>query len=142
MLLIGVGGMLGFSLLFYRGLPEFLIQPIPIWIAVVNLFLLPVSIVFAELPLYFGYSLKRIKENTSNSTLAMIYVVFFYALQHSFIPLIWDLKYMIFRFLSFLPLLIFISIKYYKKNNLKQIMIGHGVMDFSTGLQVLLMSIL
>ena len=142
MLAIGVGGMLGFSLLFYQGLPEFLIQPIPIWMAMINLFLLPITIVFAELPLYFGYSLKGIIKNTGKPVLAIIYTVFFYALQHSFIPLLWDYKYMLFRFLSFLPLMVFLGIQYHKKNNLEQMMIGHGVMDLSTGMQVLLMSIL
>lgn len=142
MLLIGVGGMLGFSLIFYQGLPEFLIKPIPIWIATINLFLLPVTIVFAELPLYFGYSLERIKKNTGKPIIAIIYTVFFYALQHSFIPLLWDPKYMIFRFLSFLPLMLFLGIEYNKKKNLGQMMIGHGVMDLSTGVQVLIMSIL
>ena len=142
MLLIGVGGMIGFSLLFYQGLPEFLIQPIPVWIAIINLFLLPITIVFAEFPLYFGYSLKYIKKNTLSPTLAILYTVFFYALQHSFIPLLWDFKYMAFRFLSFLPLMIFLGIQYHKKNNLGQMMIGHGVMDLSTGMQILIMSIL
>jgi len=74
--------------------------------------------------------------------LAIMYTVFFYAVQHSFIPLLWDYKYMLFRFLSFLPLMLFLGIQYHKKNNLEQMMIGHGVMDLSTGMQVLLMSIL
>jgi len=39
-------------------------------------------------------------------------------------------------------LMVFLGIQYHKKNNLEQMMIGHGVMDLSTGMQVLLMSIL
>ncbi len=142
MLSVGVGGMVGFSLLFYRGLPEFLVLPIPIWISVVNLLLLPITIVFAELPLYFGYSLDRLNKQTGKPIIAVIYVVFFYALQHSFIPLLWDYKYMAFRFLSFLPLMIFLGIQFNKKHQLKQMMVGHGVMDLSTSMQVLIMSIL
>jgi len=142
MLMIGVGGMLGFSFLFYKGLPEFLVQPIPVGLAIVNLFLLPLTIVFAELPLYFGYSLKKIAKNTGKPVIAIAYTVFFYALQHSFIPLLWDFKYILFRFLSFLPLMLFLGIQYHKKQNLSQMMIGHGVMDLSTGMQVLIMSIL
>lgn len=142
MLMIGVGGMLTFSFIFYKGLPEFLILPIPIWIAVINLFLLPISIVFAELPLYFGYALDRINQQTGKPVVAIIYTVFFYALQHSFIPLLFDYKYMIFRFLSFLPLMIFLGISYYRHKNIKEMMVGHGIMDLSTGMQILIMSFL
>lgn len=142
MLLIGVGGMLGFSFLFYQGLPELLVQPIPVWLAIINLFLLPITVVFAEMPLYFGYSLNRIRKDTGKPAVAILYTVFFYALQHSFIPLLWDIKYLAFRFLSFLPLMIFLGVLYHKRQTMKPMMIGHGVMDLSTGIQILIFSII
>lgn len=142
MLGVGVGGMLGFSVLFYGGLPEFLILPIPVWLSVLTVLLLPVTIVFSELPLYFGYSFNRIRQATNRPKLAIAYVVFFYALQHSFIPLLLDVRFILFRFLSFLPLMVFLGIMYNRKKNMRQMMIGHAMLDFSTGLQVFLISIL
>lgn len=142
MILIGISGMIGFSFLFYQMMPEFLIKPMPIWLTMINLIIFPITIVFAEMPLYYGYSLKKINEYTKKPKFAIIYVVFFYSLQHSFIPLLFDFKYMIYRFLSFLPLALFLAIIYIKKNHLKTMMIGHGIMDFSTILQVLIISIL
>ena len=118
MLSVGVGGLYIFGLSIYGHIPTILIQPIPIWIAVINTILLPVTIVFAELPLYFGYSYNRIKEQTGNKLLAMSYIIFFYALQHSFIPLLFEWKYILFRFLSFLPLLIVLGMLYNKKLSL------------------------
>ncbi len=56
MLSIGVGGVYVFGLAIYGYVPTILIQPIQIWIAIINTILLPVTIVFAELPLYYGYS--------------------------------------------------------------------------------------
>ena len=141
MLLIGVGGIFAFGLAIYGYIPTILIQPIPIWIAIINTILLPVTIVFAELPLYYGYSFNRIKEKTGNKFLAMSYIVFFYALQHSFIPLLFDWKYMLFRFLSFLPLIIVLGIIYNKKRALAPLMIGHGFLDLATGMQILISSV-
>ncbi len=141
MLLSGVGGLYAFGIAIFGYVPTILIQPIPVWIAIISMILLPVTIVFAELPLYYGYSFRRIVDRTGNRGLAIGYIVFFYALQHSFIPLLVDWRYMLFRFLSFIPLLIVLSIIYIRKRALAPLMIGHGVLDFATGIQILISSI-
>lgn len=141
MLSVGVGGMYIFGLVIYGYIPTILIQPIPIWIAVINTILLPITIVFAELPLYYGYSYNKINEHTGNKYFAMGYIVFFYALQHSFIPLLFDWKYILFRFFSFVPLMIVLSVIYSKKKVLTPLMIGHGILDLGTAVQILISSI-
>ncbi len=140
MLSVGVGGMYLFGLVIYGYIPTILIQPIPVWIAVINTVLLPVTIVFAELPLYFGYSFNRINDSSGNKLFAIVYIVFFYALQHSFIPLMFEWKYILFRFFSFLPLMIVLSVIYNKRKVLTPLMIGHGVLDLGTGVQILISS--
>ncbi len=141
MLLVGVGSMILSGTIIYGYMPISSIQPLPVWIAAINAILLPVTIIFSELPLYFGYSLKRISKRTGNKYFSAIYIIFFYALQHSFIPLIFEWKHIIFRFVSFIPLMIVITLVYYKKRNLVPIMIGHGIMDFATGIQILISSV-
>lgn len=141
MVIIGGVGMVGLSFLFYHGLPEFLVKPMPIYLAAINLVVFPITIVFAEMPLYFGYALTRINDQTKKPAFAIAYTVFFYALQHSFIPLFFDVKYMLYRFLSFLPLALFLGITFIKKKDLSTMMIGHGVMDLSTAVQILMMSL-
>jgi hypothetical protein len=141
MLILGIGGMYGFGFLIYGYVPVTMAQPIPIWIAAVNIILLPITVVFAELPLYFGYSLKRIEQITDNKCLSVGYPVFFYALQHSFIPLIFDFQHILFRFLSFLPLMIVLGIIYHKTKKLTQLMTGHAVLDIATAVQILIISI-
>lgn len=141
MLLLGMGGMYGFGFIIYGYVPVSMIQPIPIWLALINAVLLPLTIVFAELPLYFGYALNRIEKITGNKTIAIAYPMFFYALQHSFIPLLYDWKHIMFRFLSFLPLMLVLGIIYYKKRKLEPLMIGHAVLDLATGAQILMTSI-
>ena len=141
MLMVGVGSMVSGGIIIYGAMPTSSIQPLPVWVAVINVILLPLTIVFAEIPLYFGYSFKRIEEQSKNKLFAAIYVIFFYALQHSFIPLLWDWKHILFRFISFIPLLIVLSIIYIRRRNLIPLMIGHGVMDLATGIQILISSI-
>jgi len=141
MLSIGVGGMLAFGLAIYGHIPTLLIRPIPIWAAVISSLMLPLTIVFAELPLYYGYSYNKMKASTGNKRLAMSYIIFFYAIQHSFIPLLFDWRYILFRFLSFLPLMIVLGVIYDKKKALIPLMIGHGFLDLGTGIQILISSL-
>lgn len=141
MILLGVGGMYGFGYIIYGYVPVIMVQSIPVWLAVINVILLPLTIVFAELPLYFGYSLNGIEKITGNKILSIVYPMFFYALQHSFIPLMNDWQHILFRFLSFIPLLLVLGAIYYKNRKLVPLMIGHGVLDFLTGVQILMTSI-
>ncbi len=141
MLILGMSGMYGFGFAIYGYVPVTMVQPINIWLAALNLIILPISVVFAELPLYFAYSQRGIEKFTSNKALSIFYPMFFYALQHSFIPLIFDWKHIVFRFLSFLPLMFVLGLIYYKKRSLKPLMIGHLILDFATALQILMTSI-
>ena len=133
MLILGMIGMYGFGFLIYGSVPVIMVQPIPVWIAVMNIILLPLTVVFAEMPLYFGYALPRIEKITNNKFIAIGYSMFFYALQHSFIPLLFGWQHILFRFLMFLPLLLVCGILYYKNRKLVPLMIGHGLLDIATG---------
>ena len=141
MIFLGIGGMYGVGFMIYGCVPVTMVQPIPIWIAAINVLLLPITVIFAEMPLYFGYSLNKIEQISNNKLLVICYPMFFYALQHSFIPLLFDIKYMAFRFLSFLPLMIVLGIIYYKKRKLTPLMVGHAVLDFATAVQILITSL-
>lgn len=141
MLILGMGGMYGFGFMIYGYVPVTMVQPIPVWLAIINVILLPLTIIFAELPLYFGYSLNRIEKITGSKILSIAYPMFFYALQHGFLPLLFDWKHILYRFLSFLPLLFVLGIVYYRNRKLEPLMIGHGILDLATGVQILLTSL-
>lgn len=141
MVLLGVGGMYSFGFIVYGYIPVVMMQPIPVWLAVINTVFLPLTTVFAELPLYFGYSLNRIEAMTKNKLLAIAYPMFFYALQHSFIPLLSDWRHMLFRFLSFLPLLLALGKNYRQRRDLTPLMLGHAILDLSATIQILVISI-
>lgn len=113
-----------------------MIAPIPLWLAIINLFVLPVSTAFAEEGLYLGCGVNQIE----NKYAAILVPAFFFALQHSFIPTLFDAGYIIYRFLSFLPLTIILCRNYYKNRNPLPIMIGHAVIDVATVAQILMTS--
>lgn len=137
---LGLGGMYLAGLIIYFKIPYFskeLIAPIPLWIAIINIILLPITTAFVEDTIYLGFGVN----NINNKYLKIIIPSFFFAIQHSFIPFVLDYKFMLYRFLSFLPLTIIFSYIYSKKKNLLTIMIAHALIDLFTAIWILIMSI-
>ena len=135
-LVIGMTGMYLAGYFCYGIIPyaaPMMIAPIPVWLAVMNVAILPITTAFAEDGLYLGCGVNQIQ----NKILAITMPAFFFALQHSFIPTLFDLKYIIYRFLSFLPLTLILCWHYYKKRNPLPIMVGHTIIDIATVLQIL-----
>ena len=139
-LVIGTGGMYLAGYLCYGVLPylpPMMIAPIPMILAIINFLPLPLTTALAEDGLYLGCGVNHIE----NKIPAIIIPAFFYALQHCFIPTLFDAKYIIYRFLSFLPLTIILCWHYHKKRNPVPIMIGHALIDMMTVSWVLATSI-
>ena len=135
-LLVGMGGMYLAGFVCYGVIPyaaPMMIAPIPLWLAILNVVVLPVTTAFAEDGLYLGCGVNQIK----NKYTAIFVPVFFFALQHSFIPTLFDAKYIAYRFLSFLPLTIILCWHYQKHRNPLPIMIGHAIIDVATVAQIL-----
>ena len=134
-LVVGMAGMYLAGFLCYGNMlyaPPVMIAPITKWIAIINLVLLPVSTTFAEDGLYLGCGTNCI----DNKYVAIFVPAFFYALQHCFIPTLLDGRYIIYRFLSFLPLTIILCWYYYEKRNPVPIMVGHALIDLATAAQI------
>lgn len=140
-LLVGMLGMYVAGFVCYGVFPyaaPMMIAPIPLWLAVINLFVLPITTAFAEEGLYLGCGVNQIK----NKYAAILIPAFFFAAQHSFIPTLFDTRYIIYRFLSFLPLTIILCWHYYKKRNPLPILVGHTIIDIVTAIQILLTSMI
>ena len=112
-------------------------SPIPLVLAIINFIVLPLTVSFAEDGLYLGCGVNSFK----NKYAAILVPAFFYALQHSFIPLLFDFKFIIYRFLSFLPLTIIFCYYYYKKKNPVPMMIGHTIVEIASVVMILVTSI-
>ena len=140
-LLVGMAGMYLAGWICYGVIPyaaPMMIAPIPVVPAVINLIVLPVSTALAEDSLYLGCGVRQFE----NKFAAIIVPAFFFALQHSFIPTLPDFRYIIYRFISFLPLTVILCMHYHKHKNPLPIMIGHAVIDVATAGQILATSVI
>ncbi len=140
-IMIGMIGLYLAGLICYGAFPYLdknLVQPIPLWLAIVVLLLLPISTALAEDGLYLGYAVNL---STSNKWVNVSLSAFFYALQHSFIPFLPNGIFVLYRFLSFLPLTITICFWYQKNRNPLPFMIGHFILNIATAVQILIMTV-
>ena len=140
-LLVGMGGMFLAGWICYGVIPyaaPMMIAPVPPVLAVINLIVLPVSTALAEDSLYLGCGVRQIE----NKFVAIIVPAFFFAVQHSFIPTLPDVRYIIYRFISFLPLTVILCMHYHNHKNPLPIMIGHAVIDVATAGQILATSVI
>jgi len=78
---------------------------------------------------YNGYVLPRIQVLTRRTWLAVLLVGFWWALQHCFIPFILDWKYVVWRFLFFLPGVLVFSLVYLWIRRLPPLIVAHWSMD-------------
>ena len=139
-LFVGTFGMYLSGFICYGKFPyaaPMMIAPIPLVLAIINFIVLPLTVPFAEDGLYLGCGVNSFK----NKYMAILIPAFFYALQHSFIPTLFDGKFIIYRFLSFLPLTIILCWYYYKKKNPVPIMIGHALIEIASVVMILMTSI-
>ncbi len=86
---------------------------------------------------YNGYALPRIQALTGRKWIAVAIVGFWWALQHSFLPLIWDWKYVLWRFLWFLPGVLVATLMYLWLRRLFPLILAHWPMDVSAQIYTL-----
>ncbi|WP_028517417.1 type II CAAX prenyl endopeptidase Rce1 family protein [Ruminococcus flavefaciens] len=133
---IGMAGLYGAGYICYGVLPyssPMMVEPISLILAILNIAVLPVTTALAEDGLYLGGGVNQIKSKYA----AILVPAFFYALQHCFIPTLFDAKYMIYRFISFLPLTVIFCIHYHKNRDPLPIMIAHAILDLATAMTIL-----
>lgn len=139
-IVVGMCGLYLAGLICYGVFPyldKTMVEPIPLWLAIAVLLLLPLSTTLAEDGLYLGYAVNSSAGNGwANTSLA----AFFYALQHSFIPFLPDGIYILYRFISFLPLTVIICFWYRKNRDPLPFMIGHFILNVATAVQILIFS--
>ncbi|NLT10601.1 MAG: CPBP family intramembrane metalloprotease [Ruminococcus sp.] len=139
-IVVGMAGMYLAGFICYGKLPymsPMLIAPIPVGLAAVNFIILPVSTALAEEGLYLGCGVERFR----NKYAAILIPAFFFALQHSFIPTLFDMKYVVYRFLSFLPLTLAICWYYRKNRDPIPVIAGHIILDIATSSMILMTSV-
>jgi hypothetical protein len=112
--------------------------PLPTWVSQLNLIAFPVLVALTELPTYFGYVMPRLEALTRSGWLGVLVPVTVLAAQHSFLPLLPDGRFMLWRFLMFLPLALLIGLSLrWRPRLMPYWIVGHGLIDLLTALTLL-----
>ena len=118
-----------------EGSVPLLFRPLPAWAVWLSVVVFPISIALSELPIYMGYALPRIEAFTGSAWKGVAVAGFFLAAQHITLPLLFDGRFILYRFAMYLPLALFMAIILrWKPRLLTYMMIIHGLMDLSAAL--------
>ena len=111
--------------------PPSVYGPLPLWAALYGLLLFPVVWGVAEQMTYQGYALPRLEALSQSKLAAISLVTFGWAIQHIALPLTLDLRFMLFRFVSFLPLAVLMTLLYLRSRRLLPFIVAHWALDFA-----------
>ena len=107
-----------------------LFQPLPAWAVWVAIVVFPLTMPIGELTNYFGYVMPRLERLTRSKVLALCLPAVMLALQHVFLPLIPDWRFMLWRGVMFLPFAFMVGLLIrWKPHWLPYLLIGHVLID-------------
>jgi len=93
---------------------------------------------FAELPTYFGYVMPRLEAQGLRKWLAITLPSLMLGLQHIGVPLLFDLRFILWRGLMYLPFALFVGIVlHWRPRLLPYMAIVHVLMDLSFAMMLL-----
>jgi Type II CAAX prenyl endopeptidase Rce1-like len=116
-------------LLFGTLSPPYLFGPLPLPAALYGVLVWPFIWGLTEQMTYNGYLAPRFQVLCGSTSLAVAIVAFAWSLQHVFMPLTFDAKFMAFRLLSSVPNTVFQTLLYLRVRGLFPFAIAHALMD-------------
>lgn len=117
---------------------KMMFRELPMVLAIAGAILFPVTQGLIELPTYFIYIMPRIEAISKNKWLAIALASLFLAIQHIAVPLIFDLRFITWRLLMFLPFAFFMGIIiHWRPRLIPYLMIGHVLIDLSTAVFII-----
>jgi membrane protease YdiL (CAAX protease family) len=117
--------------------PPFLLGNLPLPAALYGVLVWPFIWGLTEQMTYNGYLLPRFQVLRGTSV-AIAVVAFVWSMQHSFMPLTFDAKFMVFRLLSSVPNSVFQTLLYLRLRRVVPFALAHALMDGATVLIPLL----
>jgi hypothetical protein len=109
----------------------FILQPhtLPLWATVYSLTVWWVIQSATEEMTYQGYVLPRLEALTGRTWIAFLIVWFWFTAQHCMVPFVPDWRYVAFRFLMMVPLIMVMMLVYLRIRRLSPLIIAHWPMD-------------
>ena len=109
--------------------PPYLFGALPLPAALYGVLVFPFIWGLTEQMTYNGYLVSRFQVLGRSTSLAIVVVAFAWSLQHAFMPLTFDAKFMAFRLLASVPNSVFQTLLYLRLRRLVPLAIAHAVMD-------------
>lgn len=114
--------------------------PLPLWGEIYSVIAWPIGWAIMEQMIYMGYCLPKLEKLFSNKVAAIFVLMFFWALQHTVLPVTLDFQYSLYRFLTVIPMVI-IPIYYLRTRRLFPLILVHGLFDSFSALSFYFLSI-
>jgi membrane protease YdiL (CAAX protease family) len=128
-----LGGVYAAGWLLYGTLtPPYLSGPLPMPAALYGVLVFPFLWGLTEQMTYNGYLVPRFQVLCGSTSLAVAIVAFVWSLQHAFMPLTLDARFMAFRLLSPIPQSVFVTLLYLRLRRVLPLAIAHALMDGAT----------
>jgi uncharacterized protein len=118
--------------------PPYFLGGLPLPAALYGLLVRPFIWGITEQMTYNGYLLSRFQVLARRTSVAIAVVAFAWSLQHAFMPLTFDAKFMAYRLLASPPLAVFETLLYLRLRRLAPLALAHALMDGATVLIPLL----
>ena len=107
---------------------------LPIWAIVYSMTLWWVIWSPTEETTYQAYALPRLEALTSRTWVAVLIVGFFWTAQHCALPFVPDWRYLLFRFITFLPGVLLLILFYLRIRRVAPLIVAHWPMDIAAAL--------
>ena len=92
----------------------------------------------AEIPTYFGFVMPRFEAQGMRPWVALALPALLLSLQHAAVPLLFDVRYMLWRGLMFLPFAFLVGmVVYWRPRLLPYLALVHALMDMSFAMMLL-----
>lgn len=116
-------------------------RALPLWAILPTLVFFPLTIALAEIPTYFGYVMPRL-EKQIGTWLAVLLSALALAFQHVTLPLVFDVRFVLWRLLMFIPFALLLAVALrWRPRLLPYMVIVHGLLDLSAAWMVYTASI-
>jgi len=135
-----LGGSYGARLLLYgstdKTLNSYLLHmhQLPVWATVYSVTLWWMIWSPTEEATYNAYAMPRLQALTGRTWIACAIVGFFWAAQHCALPFIPDWRFIVFRFLAFLPGVLVMMLIYLRTRRLAPLIVAHWPMDITAAI--------
>src|SRR5215211_3854938 len=122
--------------------PPYLLGGLPLPAALYGVLVFPFIWGLTEQMTYNGYLEARFQVLCRSTSVAIAVVAFAWSMQHVFMPLTFDAKFMAFRLLASVPFSVFLTLLYLRLRRLVPLAIAHALMDGATVLIPVLVPLL